>query len=319
MGVLAKYIQDEFVRHCPGGWQCQTEVSVLGDDFAKQLGYRPQADVVLSSDDGAYRLWIEFEISRADPVANHTKFATAHLFQPQRESDSFVSMMSPHIAAGKRILGSSAILLMRHIGMRAFQTVLLPQIPPDTIKSLNRRGNRDFTPGGIDIPSEIDRALEVAKPRGDSNGHRIHFAAEMRDVMCNLANWNHETESAEGAERWGCRTIKYFVHDRRNNTFAPSKFCAYVDTKLVANGDRSPGLLPMTLDLYISLGESDKRFDGTIARTHLEKRLAMRCLSAADAPAIATHFAYWLERRRHLIKVNRDQPFFLTPTEWYCS
>jgi hypothetical protein len=29
-------------------------------------------------------LWIEFEVSRADPVANHAKFATAHLFQPQR-------------------------------------------------------------------------------------------------------------------------------------------------------------------------------------------------------------------------------------------
>jgi hypothetical protein len=31
---------------------------------------------------GSRRLWIEFEISRADPVANHAKFATAQLFQP---------------------------------------------------------------------------------------------------------------------------------------------------------------------------------------------------------------------------------------------
>ena len=60
------------------------EARVLDSRFERLLGYAPQADVLLASNDGLHRLWIEFEVSRADPVANHAKFATAHLFQPQR-------------------------------------------------------------------------------------------------------------------------------------------------------------------------------------------------------------------------------------------
>ena len=68
------------------------------------LGYRPRVDVLLEREDGSRRLWIEFEVSRADPVANHAKFATAHLFQPQAEADSFLAMVSPHVARGRRSL-----------------------------------------------------------------------------------------------------------------------------------------------------------------------------------------------------------------------
>ncbi len=94
MGQLARYLQDEFMARTPRGWSCEVEARVLDGRFERLLGYAPQADVLLASNDGLHRLWIEFEVSRADPVANHAKFATAHLFQPQRPTDTFVSMMS---------------------------------------------------------------------------------------------------------------------------------------------------------------------------------------------------------------------------------
>jgi len=92
MGQLARYLQDQFIARMPRDWSCGVEARVLDERFERLLGYAPQADVLLASDDGRFRLWIEFEVSRADPVANHAKFATAHLFQPQKPTDTFVSM-----------------------------------------------------------------------------------------------------------------------------------------------------------------------------------------------------------------------------------
>src|SRR5215207_240726 len=102
MGTLALYLQRAFESQCPSGWICRREVRLLPLELQKMMGYSPRADVLLERNDGSRRLWIEFEISRADPVANHAKFATAHLFQPQLSSDSFVAMVSPHVARGRR-------------------------------------------------------------------------------------------------------------------------------------------------------------------------------------------------------------------------
>ena len=54
-------------------WTCVREVPVLDPPLAKLLGYAPTADVVLQRVDGTRKPWIEFEVSRADPVANHAK------------------------------------------------------------------------------------------------------------------------------------------------------------------------------------------------------------------------------------------------------
>jgi hypothetical protein len=88
MGVLTSYLQQEFVRRAYPGWVCRHESAILPKDLKNFLGYDPRVDVLLERQDGSRRLWIEFEISRADPVANHAKFATAHLFKPQQETDS---------------------------------------------------------------------------------------------------------------------------------------------------------------------------------------------------------------------------------------
>ena len=83
MGNLATFLQSEFPKYIPSGWKCQSEVQVLPKEFGTTLGYSSRVDVLLEKEKSSQKLWIEFEISRADPVANHAKFATSHLFQPQ--------------------------------------------------------------------------------------------------------------------------------------------------------------------------------------------------------------------------------------------
>ena len=73
MGALTGYLQDAFERLSPRGWSCRREAAFLSRELDRRLGYRPRADVLLEKADGSRRLWIEFEVSRADPVANHVK------------------------------------------------------------------------------------------------------------------------------------------------------------------------------------------------------------------------------------------------------
>ena len=61
------------------------------------------------------------------------------LFQPQTEADVFLSMMTPDVSSGRRHLGANTIWVMRAIGMRAYQTLLLPHLAPAQIKALNHQ------------------------------------------------------------------------------------------------------------------------------------------------------------------------------------
>lgn len=76
MGNLAKYLQEALMRGCPEGWECRPEIKIFPPELECLLGFSPRADVLLLHEHSDRRLWIEFEISRADPVANHAKFAT---------------------------------------------------------------------------------------------------------------------------------------------------------------------------------------------------------------------------------------------------
>ena len=155
MNNLAKNAQQGFIKHCPEGWACRSEVNLLPDNFESIMGYTSRADALLEKIDEKRRFWIEFEISRADPVANHVKFATAHIFHPQLETDIFVSMISSHVVRGRRNLASNTISLMRKLGMNAFQTVLLPNYIPDEIKKLNHTELASFENLDIDFDKEI--------------------------------------------------------------------------------------------------------------------------------------------------------------------
>src|SRR3954453_9941144 len=139
-GGLARYLQEEFLARCPAGWRCTAERPLLDVLDRTLLGYDPRADVMLERTDGSRRLWIEFEISRADPAANHAKFATAHVLRPWAAQDAFVSMISAHIVRGRRNLGAGMIHVMRQVGIDAFQTILLPNVTRQEVKLLNHDG-----------------------------------------------------------------------------------------------------------------------------------------------------------------------------------
>jgi hypothetical protein len=90
MGYLTAFLQAEFARQLPQGWSCRSEVQVLPKELVNVLGYSSRVDVLLEREQDSKKLWIEFEVSRADPVANHAKFATSHLFKPQHPNDAFI-------------------------------------------------------------------------------------------------------------------------------------------------------------------------------------------------------------------------------------
>ena len=206
MGSLTSYLQGEFVRHCPPGWTSRREVHILPEHLERLLGYAPRVDVVLEKQDGSTCLWIEFEISRADPVANHAKFATSHIFQPQRSIDIFIAMLSPHVALGRRNLAANTIQLMRHIGMRAFQTVLFPFMTGEDVKRLNHLRKDAIQAEYIDVEAEIERALSISEPILELRRQGIYFVGDILEVMLNIHSWNRAMATEYGQRLWGKHT-----------------------------------------------------------------------------------------------------------------
>lgn len=312
MGALTGYLQDAFARHCPPGWRCRREAPVLAPELERLLGYAPRADVLLERPDGG-RLWIEFEISRADPVANHAKFATAHLFQPQPERDAFVAMVSPHIDQGRRNLAANSIHLMRRVGMAAFQTALLPGLPGAEIRRLNHLDSAALAREPLAAAEEVERALAVSEPVLAARERRIHLAGDVLEVLLNLRRWHADLDTGAGRAAWGRRTITYFVADPRSGHFAPAKFCAYVAVPPPGAPERAE----MTAALYATLDGTDGRFDGHKARLHLTRRLAFAERRADQAPELAEAFARWHAAHRDAAGLRRDGPVFLLPPAWW--
>src|SRR5262249_37732635 len=154
----------------------------------------------------------EFEVSRADPVANHAKFATSHIFRPQAATDSFVAMVSPHVTRGRRNLAANTIVLMRHIGMRAFQTTLFPHLTPQEVQRLNHLSLADLCGEGVPVEQEIERAITISEPAIAMTDHDIHLVGDLLEVFLNLRQWNEDL-AKEGKRLWGRRTVTYFVYD----------------------------------------------------------------------------------------------------------
>lgn len=314
MGNLARLLQHRFRDACPPGWTCTAEHRVLSTAHERELGFAPRADILLERQDGSKRLWIEFEVSRADPVANHAKFAAAHLFEPQTRGDAFVSMMTAHVTRGRGNLAATAVYLMRAVGMSAFQTVLLPGLEGPSIHALNMRPLEELLASKeIDVTPEIDRAIDVSEPVTRApDGHSIHFAANMLEVMLNVRAWNTGILRSDTVRLWGCRTVTFFVYDPQSQAFAPSKFCAFVPIHLRATV--APIGLTMTLATYATLSESEARFDGNVAQQHLTKRLGMRAVTIAQADSVvADQFRAWHRRIGRAIAVHRRGPVLLMP------
>jgi hypothetical protein len=271
---------------------------------------------VLTCQKDGRRLWIEFEVSRADPVANHAKFATAHLFQPQAAADVFVSMVSRHVDRGRRNLAANTIFVMRRIGMTAVQTALFPALSDTEVQRFNHMSSEDLRVTGPDVSPEIERVFAVTTPQGDAAGHRIFFAGDVLDVLLNARQWNAGVTTPTGRALWGRpRPIRYFVYVPYSGEFAPSKFCAYLPVRAVSEPATASPSSHMTLEVYAALDESESRFDGNIAQKHLTRRLGMVACTPETSPEIATKFQQWIGRMADLLVIRSPGPVFLCPAD----
>jgi hypothetical protein len=306
---LTRFLQTEFQRQCPPGWVVGIEAPLLTPELARLIGYAPRADVLLENPALARRYWIEFEISRADPVANHAKFATAHLFQPYPAQQVFISMMSSHVARGRHNLAANTIFLMRRMGIQAFQTVLLPQHAPAEIKRLNYLSVDELAHENLNSEAELVRVLTVTVVAHAAQGHQILYATNYADVILNVYRWNQEIQFAAQQQQWGKRTVTYFVYDPQSEEFAPSKFCAFLPA--------DPEQIGMNIALYSQLGEGESRFDGKVARDYLTKTLGMVEYSPDQVPPIQARFVVWHERHQAHIRLHPNGQRFIVPPAWY--
>jgi len=317
---LTPYLQREFRRQCPPGWECEVEARLLTDEVTSLLGYDPRADVVLTNPVENARVWIEFEVSRADPVANHAKFATAHLFTPQCPADHFVAMLSAHIDRGRRNLACATIRLMRQIGMSAFQTTLLPLRTPTEVKRLNQLTAEELTIEKLDIAAEVERVFAVITPVGQWGRLNVHLAGDLLDVFTNIRGWNVDLSTADGQKAWGRRACTYFACDPATKLFAPSKFCAYMPVHPAGSGaEPSSRWHRMSATAYAELNDGTHVMDGQRAWRHLVSGLGMRIIAPVEASQLADNFSSWLASRQHAIVVRGGEPTFLLPPTWYTA
>ena len=315
MGQLAAYLQHAFQTQCPPGWHSQAEVPLLSADLHRLFGYAPQVDVLLTHEDGR-RLWIEFEISRADPVANHAKFATTHLFQPQPPSDLFLSMVTAHVARGRRNLAANTIWLMRYAGLQAYQTPLLPHLPPAEIKRLNHLDEASLAQEKLPVKAELQRILTISAALTHLEEAAIHFVANHMELTLNLHHWNDTVLTEPGRSLWGRRTVTYFVYDPVSHHFAPSKFCAYVSIPTITAITLPISGATMTLERYAQIDHGEPIFDGHRAHRHLTNNLALTLVAASERPALLTRFQRWHKQYQAAITVHPAGPKFLIPPAW---
>jgi hypothetical protein len=264
--------------------------------------------------DGTRSLWIEFEISRADPAANHAKFATAHVLRPWGSGDAFVSMISAHVTRGRRNLGAGMIHVMRRVGMDAFQTMLLPELDRDRVKVLNHDATvlRTASP---DVLPEIERALTIAQPVTTMIQGRLHFAADLFDVLLNVRQWNEEADDPRYADIWQRRSVRYVVLDRAIGWCAPAKFAAYVllPSRDATVSPRTGVDSRMTFARYMHMDQAEPMFDGHRAWTHLARRLGFANHPYGQVPADSAAFDAWYARRDHLVQIDRQDVRLLSP------
>lgn len=300
---LAAELQRRLVECPPSGWVARKEAGLLTPELTRILGYRPSVDLLLESKSTPDRIWIEFEISRADPVANHTKFASAHLIDPLPGTDAFVSLISNHVAIGRANLAAHVVYLLRIAGLRAFQMPLLPSLDAQAINRLNQ-GRIGFDslpdPG---LPDIIKLTRPVGRPT--PAGTQIYYATNRLEVLLNLHQWNREIADPECRAQWGKRNVRYLVADPASGLFAPSKFCAY--TRMPSSSAPPESLTPsMTIPAYAAIEQANSIFDGQKARLRLE-RIGFRPIRLSTAPArLRSAFPKWKTPHQTALNIAED-------------
>ena len=312
MGHLADYLQEEFEKLCPTGWHFHKEYFLVQPEVSKLLGFSPRVDLCFQKHDSSKKLWVELEISRADPAANQMKFAASHLFVPFTSSDLFISMVSSHVARGRRNLGAQAVLTLRRLGIRAQQTPLLPNIKRSDIKRINHLPLEKIRMECLEVDLELERIFAVAEPLMEGMNGVLFLAGNQMEVRLNLLRWNQDMNCDEGRSLWGKRTITYFVFDPQNGLFAPSKFCAYIFMDR-ANEQPKNGLWPggMNLSEYVEIPPNIPVFDGNKAWRHLVDRLGMKKISIDKDTKLKRRFEKWLAGFKESVIVHPKGPSFI--------
>lgn len=310
MGALARYLAEQFERHERAGWTAKREQPLFSASIAGRLGFDPCVDMLFEGSEGR-RVAVEFEVSRADPVANQVKFILALDEGALRADDVIVSMVSSHVVRGRRAVAAAFSRHLRAKGVCAFQTSLLPFEKPDVVRTLNQSPVETLGDRALPVREEIERVFSIVEPRGESAHHRIHFAGDVTDVVANLWAFNDRLR-ADGPAHWRRRRVQFFVADPVSQLFAPSKFCAFLPS---ARPGGTPSPPTMTFAVYASLGEQDPRFDGNVARRHLERRLAFRSV-ALDASDLGGAFAQWHATVAEHVEL-RPPVHLLLPPVWY--
>ncbi|GDX83298.1 hypothetical protein LBMAG42_51090 [Deltaproteobacteria bacterium] len=305
-GNLARHIQHTLGETAPRGWRVAgTERRLLATELEGRVGYAPAADLVIENTTGTRRIWVELEISRADPVANHAKFAIASRLQ--RFDDTFVAMVSRHVTGGRRALCSHAITMMRQLGVDAFQTSLLPQLDGAEIKRLNHLSRPELVAACPSLAPDWERLLTVSAPLTERDGRRILFIGDPVEAAWNVHQWNLDVATEAGRALWagkrGFRAVEHFVWWPPAGLFAPCKFTAFVP---------AGGALGMNMAMYADLDESEPLFDGRRAWTHIERIGFVR----SEDPALHERFWRWQRAQGEVLRVKRDRPLIWVPPGW---
>lgn len=310
MGSLALRLAEAFVRAAPSHWRCEPEAHLLPPELRLRAGFDVRSDLLLYGPQDE-RIVLEFEVSRADPIANPAKYLLAQALGGLRPTDGFAGMLSSHLASGKRNQTIAFTRLLRAKGYSAFHLSLLPHLAPARVKALNALAPAALERVPLDGRAELNRVLAVMTPAGERD-HRIHYAGDAADVIENVWVWNEQVRS-EGRDLWGRRRVQYFVAEPRSGQFAPSKFCAFLPAR------RPGGPAPptsMTLQVYAQLGEEDPRFDGAVARRHLRSRLAFGESPLRGDGTLAEAFATWHGKFSDHLQL-REPVRLLLPPRWF--
>jgi hypothetical protein len=318
MGSLAPYLARTMISSLAGAWTGRCEARVLTPEQIKTFGFNPACDLLLENKVTSQKAWVEFEISRADPVANQVKYAARHVVYPYSAKESFISMGSTHLAPGRKLLLQANIHVLRRLGMRAFYLPLLPNLDKAGIKRLNQLDQGLLDRENLPIKEDVERLLAVIDPIASSGEIDAHYIGNLSEVILNIRRWNEQMTLSENQNLWGKRTVTFFAADPSEKLFAPSKFCAYQITgdTYTKQDNALPGAI--SISNYIRLGEQNPKFDGRLARLHLEKRLGMRLLEKGSPEETTIHkiFQNWLPKQEQYIRLHPKGSKFLVPKDY---
>ena len=73
----------------------------------------------------------------------------------------------------------------------------------------------------------------------------------------------------------------------------------------------------MSMPLYTSLDESEPKFDGNLAQSHLQRQLNMRLTTPDESPHISQAFTTWQATQINHVWVHPSGPLFLVAPSWF--